>query len=84
MTDPSWDVREEGTWFHVTARATCPRCDQPFEERSQRRKAAGAPHTPPLSVQVAGDGTVELLAQGLFLPIVTHRCAGPGFRAGRS
>ncbi len=76
MTDPSWDVQEEGTWFHVTARATCPRCGQPFEERSQRRKAAGPPDTPPLSVQVAGDGTVELLAQGLFLPIVTHRCAG--------
>jgi len=76
MTEPAWDVREEGTWYHVTARATCPRCSQPFEERSQRRKAAGPPETPPLHVQEAADGTVELVAQGLFLPIVTHRCPG--------
>ena len=76
MTDPAWDVREEGTWFHVTARATCPRCGDGFEERSQRRKAAGPPDTPPLEVRVADDGTVELVAQGLFLPVVTHRCAG--------
>lgn len=76
MTDPAWDVREEGTWYQVTARATCPRCGQKFEERSQRRRAAGPPETPPLSVRVAADETVELVAQGFFLPIVTHRCAG--------
>lgn len=74
--DAQWDVREEGTWYKVTARATCPRCGEQFEERSQRRKAAGPPETPPLEVRVADDGTVELVADRFFLPIVTHRCAG--------
>lgn len=75
MTDPAWDVQEEGTWYKVIARATCARCGGQFEERSQRRKAAGPPDTPPLHVRVAPDGEVELVAQGFFLPIVTHRCA---------
>lgn len=74
--DARWDVHEEGTWYEVTARATCPRCGEEFEERSQRRKAAGPPETPPLEVLVADDGTVELRAERFFLPIVTHRCAG--------
>ncbi len=76
MSDPAWDVQEEGSWYKVTARATCPLCGRQFEERSQRRKAAGPPDTPPLSVRVAQDGTVELAASGLFLPVVTHRCDG--------
>ncbi len=76
MTDPAWDVQEEGSWYKVTAGATCPQCGEQFEERSQRRKAAGPPETPPLEVRVAGDGTVELLARGFFLPVVTHRCSG--------
>ncbi len=76
MTDARWEVAEEGSWYKVTARATCPTCGVPFGERSQRRKAAGPPDTPPLSVQVADDGTVELVAEGFFLPVVTHRCAG--------
>lgn len=76
MADAAWDVKEEGTWYKVTARATCPRCGAAFEERSQRRKAAGPPETPPLDVRVADDGSVELVAQGFFLPIVTHRCDG--------
>lgn len=76
MSDPAWEVREEGVWYKVVARATCPTCGVPFEERSQRRKAAGPPDTPPLDVRVAADGTVELVATGFFLPIVTHRCAG--------
>lgn len=75
MPEAEWEVREEGTWYKLTARATCPRCGSAFEERSQRRKAAGPPPTPPLSVRVAADGTVELVGAGLFLPIVTHRCA---------
>ncbi|MEO5680738.1 MAG: hypothetical protein ABIS47_13840 [Acidimicrobiales bacterium] len=75
MTEPAWDVREEGSWYMVTARATCPLCGQAFEERSQRRRAAGPPDTPPLSVRVAADGTVELAAAGFFLPVVTHCCA---------
>lgn len=76
MAEAQWDVREVGTWYKVVVRATCPRCGALFEERSQRRKAAGPPDTPPLSVRVADDGTVELLAQGFFLPVVTHRCSG--------
>lgn len=76
MIDPIWDVREEDTWYKITARAACPRCAQAIEVASQRRKAAGPPDTPPLSVRVAADGTVELVAQGLFLPIATHHCTG--------
>ena len=75
MADAEWEVREEGTWYKVVARGTCPSCGALFEERSQRRKAAGPPETPRLDVRVAEDGTVELVAQGFFLPIVTHRCA---------
>ena len=75
MADAEWDVREEGTWYKVTARGCCPTCGASFEERSQRRKAAGPPETPPLSVRVAEDGSVELVAQGFFLPIVTHHCS---------
>ena len=74
MAEAEWDIREEGPWYKVTARATCPRCGGRFEERSQRRKAAGPPDTPPLDVRVTDDGTVELLAAGFFLPVVTHRC----------
>lgn len=76
MADAGWDVKEEGTWYKVTVWATCPRCGTRFEERSQRRRAAGPPDTPPLDVRVADDGSVELLAQGFFLPVVTHRCDG--------
>ena len=75
MAEAEWDIREEGTWYKVTARGTCPRCGVRFEERSQRRKAAGPPDTPSLDVRVADDGTVELLAAGFFLPVVTHRCS---------
>ncbi len=74
MADAAWDIKEEGSWYTVAARATCPRCGAVFEERSQRRRAAGPPETPALSVRVAEDGTVELLAERFFLPIVTHRC----------
>ncbi len=76
MTEPAWDVKEEGTWYKVTARATCPRCGEVFEERSQPRKAAGPPPTPPLTLRTADDGTVDLVGEGLFLPIITHRCSG--------
>ncbi len=75
MTKPFWDVQEEGTWYRVTARATCPRCDEPLEDSSLRRKAAGPPETPRLEVRVADDGTVELVGERLFLPILTHRCS---------
>jgi len=75
VAEAEWDVREEGTWYMVTARATCPRCAAVFEERSQRRRAAGPPETPPLAVRVAEDGSVELVATGFFLPVVTHRCS---------
>ena len=74
MAAAAWEVREEGTWYKVTAWGTCPACGARFEERSQRRRAAGPPETPPLDVRQATDGTVELVAQGFFLPIVTHRC----------
>jgi hypothetical protein len=76
MAAAEWDIREEGTWYKVTARGTCPACGALFEERSQRRKAAGPPETPALSVRQAADGTVELVAEGFFLPIVTHTCQG--------
>jgi len=76
MAAPEWDVQEKGIWYQVTARATCPRCGAPFEEQSQRRKAAGPPETPALEVRQNDDGTVDLLAAGFFLPVVTHRCAG--------
>ena len=76
MADAEWDVQEEGVWYKVAARGTCPRCGAVFEERSQRRRAAGPPDTPPLEVREAADGTVELVAEGFFLPIVTHRCGG--------
>ena len=76
MTEPAWDVQDEGTWYKVTARATCPRCGQDFEEGSLRRKAAGPPEPPRLEVRVTADGTVELVGERLFLPIVTHRCSG--------
>jgi hypothetical protein len=59
----------------VTARGTCPRCGETFEERAERRKAAGPPPTPPLEVRANDDGTVDLVAAGLFLPVVSHRCA---------
>lgn len=75
MADAEWAVKEDGTWYQVTARATCPKCGESFEERSQRRKHAGPPETPPLDVRVASDGSVELVAEGFFLPIVTHRCS---------
>ena len=74
MAAAEWDVQEEGIWYKVTARATCPRCGQRFEEQSQPRKAAGPPETPPLEVRDNGDGTVDLVAAGLFLPIASHRC----------
>lgn len=76
MTDPAWDVQEVGIWYEITARGTCPRCGQPFEERSQRRRAAGPPDTPPLEVRLADETTVELVAPGFFVPIATHRCPG--------
>jgi len=76
MADAAWEVREEGTWYKVTVGATCPRCGERFEDKSQRRKAAGPPDTPPLDVRVVADGTVELVATGFFLPVITHRCAG--------
>jgi len=75
MADAAWDVQEQGIWYKVTARATCPRCGVQFEEQSQRRKAAGPPETPPLEVRTNDDGSVDLVAAGLFLPVVTHRCA---------
>ncbi len=76
MTDPAWDVQEVGIWYDITARATCPRCGQAFEERSQRRRAAGRPDTPPLELRVVDATGVELVAPGMFLPIATHRCPG--------
>jgi len=76
MTDAEWEIREEDTWYMVTARGACPRCGARFEETSRRRKAAGPPDTPPLAVQVADDGNVELVAAGFFVPVVTHRCVG--------
>jgi nitrogen-specific signal transduction histidine kinase len=76
VADTEWDVQEKGIWYVVTARATCPLCGASFQERSERRKAAGPPDTPPLSVRDNGDGTVDLVAAGLFLPLVSHRCAG--------
>ena len=76
MADAEWDVREDATWYHVTARGTCPRCGAVFEERSQRRRVAGPPDTPPLEVREAADGMIELAAQGSFLPIALHRCEG--------
>jgi len=75
MAGAEWDIKEEGSWYEVTARGTCPKCGAVFDERSQRRRAAGPPETPPIDVRVADDGSVELVAQGFFLPIVTHRCA---------
>lgn len=74
MSEPAWDVREEGSWYKVVARATCPSCGEVFEERSQSRMAAGPPETPPLSLRIADDGSVELCADGFFLPVATHRC----------
>lgn len=74
MAAAEWDIREEGAWYKVTARGTCPKCGALFEERSQRRKAAGPPERPHLEVRESPDGTVELVAEGFFLPIVTHRC----------
>jgi len=71
-----WDIQEKGIWYAVTARARCPRCGEQLEVQSQRRKAAGPPDTPPLEVRDNGDGTVDLVAAGLFLPILSHRCAG--------
>jgi hypothetical protein len=70
-----WDVQERGIWYVVSARGTCPRCGETFEEQSQRRKAAGPPETPSLEVRANDDGTVDLVAAGLFLPVVSHRCA---------
>ncbi len=69
-----WDIQEKGIWYVVTARATCPRCGELLQEESQRRKAAGPPATPPLELRENGDGTFDLVAAGLFLPILSHRC----------
>ncbi|MDQ6617985.1 MAG: hypothetical protein M3083_25385 [Actinomycetota bacterium] len=60
----------------MTARATCPQCGAGLSYEDRRRVLAGEPETPPLSVSVTNEGTVELSAAGLFIPLVVHQCEG--------
>ena len=80
MGETSWEVEEDGVWYRVTARATCPKCGLEFSHREERRVAAGMPHRPELIVTVNPSGTVELSAVGSILPMVEHTCGAPGRR----
>lgn len=72
--DPRWEVEDDGVWYLVTARASCPHCGAELSHQDKRRLAAGPPETPPLTLRVTGPTTVELSAAGFILPIVEHRC----------
>lgn len=76
MVEPVWEIEEEGPWYYVTARATCPTCGDELVHTEERRIASGKPTLPALTVAVTSDGTVELSAAGYLLPMVVHRCAG--------
>ena len=71
--EPTWQVEEEGYWFRVTARATCPTCGEAFEHEEVKRAMAGPPETPRLSVMPI-DGGADLVADGWLMPVVSHRC----------
>lgn len=74
MDEPVWEIEEEGPWYYVTARATCPSCGQELVHREERRVASGEPKLPALTLSTTGDGA-ELSATGYLLPMVVHRCA---------
>lgn len=76
MSEPTWEIRHEGEWYRVLARATCPLCGEMLQHEELRRVAAGAPETPPLAVTATEAGIVELTAGGWLLPVIVHRCAG--------
>ena len=76
MSEPTWEVQQEGEWYRVAARATCPLCGEMLQHEELRRVAAGPPETPPLQIAVSGAAIVELTAAGWLLPVIVHRCAG--------
>jgi hypothetical protein len=80
-SEMGWEIEEDGPWYRVTARATCPNCGAPLSHEDLRRVAAGPPETPELTLTVAADSSVELSAVGYIFPMLTHRCETPKRRS---
>jgi ribosomal protein S27AE len=75
VDEPAWEIEQDGPWYYVTARATCPTCGEELVHHEERRVASGEPKLPALTLTVTPSGGAELSATGYLLPMVVHRCA---------